>query len=154
HRARRRLPLPRPMNPLRSVGGRLSIALVGVVAAALALVDLVVVPSLGRNLLHAQLVQLKDAAPPVPAPYPAAPAPPTPVLQPARESATARVSASAALDAQTLLAVAASNLSTSRDLSNDPIANRANQLNSAVSGTVQRGENRYAEVARPLPGGG
>ena len=32
HRARRRLPLPRPVNPLRSVGARLGLALAVVVA--------------------------------------------------------------------------------------------------------------------------
>jgi signal transduction histidine kinase len=142
------------MNPLRSVGGRLSLALVVVVAAALALVDLIVVPSLEHNLIHAKLVQLKDAAPGIAAQYAAATVDPTPTLQAAGESASARVSVFSALDVQTLIPVADSNLSSSRDLSNDPIANQANQLGTAVSGTVQRGENRYAEFARPLSGGG
>src|SRR5205814_1100143 len=63
HRARRGLPLPRSMNPFRSVGGRLSIALALVVAAALALVDLIVVPSLERNLIDSKLSELHDSAP-------------------------------------------------------------------------------------------
>ena len=46
HRARRRVPLPRPVNPLRSVGARLALALLVVVAGALAIVYLIVVPSL------------------------------------------------------------------------------------------------------------
>ena len=43
------------MNPLRSVGARLGLALAVVVAAALVLVDLIVVPSLERNLIDAKL---------------------------------------------------------------------------------------------------
>ena len=57
------------MNPLRSVGTRLGLALAIVVAAALALVDLIVVPSLERNLVHAKIAQLRDAAPAIAAQY-------------------------------------------------------------------------------------
>src|SRR5204863_9040655 len=64
-RARRRLPLPRPVNPLRSVGARLGLGLAVVVAAALVLVDVIVVPSLERNLVDAKLAQLEEAAPSV-----------------------------------------------------------------------------------------
>jgi hypothetical protein len=46
------------VNPLRSVGARLGLALAVVVAAALILVDLIVVPSLERNLIDAKLHQL------------------------------------------------------------------------------------------------
>ena len=141
------------MNPLRSVGGRLSIALVLVVAAALALVDLIVVPSLERNLIHAKLAQLREAAPGIAAQYESAVLDPTPVLQAASESASARVSVFTALDPNTLIPVTDSNLNSSRDLSDDPIAKRANQLAASVSGTVDRGETRYAEFARPLPDG-
>ncbi len=51
------------MNPLRSVGARLGLALAVVVAGALILVDLIVVPSLERNLVNAKLTQLEEAAP-------------------------------------------------------------------------------------------
>ena len=51
------------MNPLRSVGARLGLALAVVVAAALVLVDLIVVPSLERNLVNSKLSQLREAAP-------------------------------------------------------------------------------------------
>ena len=43
------------MNPLRSVGARLSLALAFLVAGALGAVYLFVVPSLERNLVHAKL---------------------------------------------------------------------------------------------------
>ena len=51
------------MNPLRSVGGRLALALAAMVAGALLLVDLIVVPSLERNMINAKLAQLREAAP-------------------------------------------------------------------------------------------
>jgi hypothetical protein len=53
------------VNPLRSVGARLGLGLAVVVAAALVLVDLIVVPSLERNLIDAKLTQLEEAAPAV-----------------------------------------------------------------------------------------
>src|SRR5256885_798936 len=65
HRAGCRLPLPGPVNPFRSVGARLGLGLAVVVAAALVLVDLIVVPSLERKLTHAKLAQLREAAPSV-----------------------------------------------------------------------------------------
>src|SRR5437763_1064186 len=51
------------MNPLKSVGARLSLALAVVVAGALGAVYLAVVPSLQRNLTHAKLRNLERAAP-------------------------------------------------------------------------------------------
>ncbi len=51
------------MNPFRSVGARLGLGLALVVAAALVLVDLIVVPSLERNLIDSKLSQLEEAAP-------------------------------------------------------------------------------------------
>jgi hypothetical protein len=51
------------VNPLRSVGARLSLALAIVVAGALGAVYLFVVPPLERNLIHAKLSQLERVAP-------------------------------------------------------------------------------------------
>ena len=51
------------MNPLRSVGGRLSLALVVVIALALAIVYVALVPSLERRLVGAKLAELRRAAP-------------------------------------------------------------------------------------------
>ena len=51
------------MNPLRSVGARLSLALMAVVLLALGLVYLVVVPSLRNRLIDAKLTQLSKAMP-------------------------------------------------------------------------------------------
>ena len=51
------------MNPLRSVGARLSLALLVVVAGALGVVYAFVVPSLESRLVHAKLAQLERSAP-------------------------------------------------------------------------------------------
>src|SRR5436309_13860675 len=53
------------MNPLHSVGARLSLALVGVVALALGLVYLIVVPSLRQRLIDTKMNELRQAAPQV-----------------------------------------------------------------------------------------
>ena len=142
------------MNPFRSVGGRLSIALALVVAAALALVDLIVVPSLERNLIDSKLSELHDSAPGIKHQVQdAAGANLDLVLQDAAAGANARVSLFTALDPDTLLPVADSNGVSSTDLTDDPIALRAARSLSEVSGTVTRGENRYAEAALPLSAG-
>ena len=62
HRARRRLPLPRPVNPLRSVGGRLALALLVVVAGVLAIVYVIVVPSYRHSLQNTELEQPRRLA--------------------------------------------------------------------------------------------
>ena len=51
------------MNPLRSVGASLSLALAVLVAGSLGAVYVVVVPSLERNLVNAKLSQLEHVAP-------------------------------------------------------------------------------------------
>ena len=51
------------MNPLRSVGGRLALGLALVVAGALLLADLIVVPSLEKHLIDSKLSQLRHDTP-------------------------------------------------------------------------------------------
>src|SRR5262249_37909597 len=63
HRARGRLPLPGTVNPFRSVGARLRLALVIVVTLALLLVYLAVVPSLRSRLVGAKLSRMQNAIP-------------------------------------------------------------------------------------------
>jgi len=48
------------MNPLRSVGGRLALALLVVVGGALAIVYFIVVPSYQSSLIDARLHGLRD----------------------------------------------------------------------------------------------
>jgi signal transduction histidine kinase len=141
------------MNPFRSVGGRLSLALAVVVAAALALVDLIVVPSLERNLIDSKLAQLREAGPGIRRQVLATPTYNRDlVVQNAAVSANARVSVFYELDAQTLLPAADSN-ARSTDLAEDPIALRTARTGREASGTVERKENRFAEAALPMADG-
>ena len=146
------------MNPFRSVGARLSLALALVVAGALTLVYLIVIPSLQQRLIHSKLSQLKTAVPQIKEELP-----PTQFgdwqsfLESASSTADARVVVYTILTPATKTAKASvnpigdSHIATgSRDVANDPIAQRAADTFAPASGTVTRGETRYAEVAVPV----
>jgi signal transduction histidine kinase len=145
------------VNPLRSVGGRLGLALAVVVAGALVLVDLIVVPTLERNLIHSKLSQLREVAPPI-----AKRLGSSTVyelhdrLVAAAESADARVVYFTLLDPNplSLTVFDDSRPVTSADVEDDPLVNRAyNAYPHLVSGTVTHGGRRYAEVAFPVQNG-
>jgi signal transduction histidine kinase len=144
------------MNPLRSVGGRLSLALLVVVAGALAVVYALVVPSLQNSLENAKLSQLRRAS-----------------IALAREVPSNRYgvawlnfpeNAAASTNARVVLfdyvspppalvPVGDSRAVSSRDVATDRIALQAAVTLEPVSGTIERGDDRYAEVARPTPSG-
>jgi signal transduction histidine kinase len=145
------------MNPFRSVGARLSLALALVVAGALTLVYLIVIPSLQQRLINAKLSQLKAALPQI------SEAVPQYVggdwqgfLERSASAADARVVyytiyTPATRTQPAALSVAADSHSlTSTDVAFDPIAERAANTFAEASGTVTRGENRFAEVAVPV----
>jgi len=141
------------MNPLRSVGARLGLALAVVVAGALILVDLIVVPSLERNLINANLTRLEEAAPTagsrllLSSSYAL-----DDTIQSAASSADARVVYFKPLtyDPPMLSVNGDSSAVTSTDVENDPLALRAFAEARAVHGTVTSGGVRYAEAAYPL----
>jgi signal transduction histidine kinase len=138
------------VNPLKSVGARLSLALAVVVAAALALVDLIVVPSLERNLTNAKLQHLRKAAPVISSQITSVTAPNLDLqLQRAAKAANARVSVFTPLDAGTLIPVGDSS-GLVNDLGQDPIALQASHTLRRASGTVERGDERFAEAALPI----
>jgi signal transduction histidine kinase len=144
------------MNPLRSVGARLGLGLAIVVAAALVLVDLIVVPSLERNLVNAKLSQLREAAPGVGSQLLNS----TSFglddnIQIAAASANARVIYFTPLDwhPPKLLVTSDSSPVTSADVENDRLVPRAFNEGRPVSGTVTTHGERFAEVAYPLFGG-
>ena len=144
------------MNPLRSVGARLGLGLAVVVAAALVLVDLIVVPSLERNLIDAKLSQLAEAAPTVGSRL--LNTPPTTLddaIQTAAADSDARVVYFRPLDYNppSLSVFDDSSPVTSADVADDPIALRAFAEDRAVRGEVTSGGARYAEAAYPLLGG-
>jgi two-component system, OmpR family, sensor kinase len=141
------------MNPLRSVGAKLSLALAAIVAGALAIVYLIVVPSLERNLVDAKRTQLRRALPGVVRQLPNSPYLWQDFAQTAAESTNARV---VLLDTLyegppvTLTTSADSNLVESTDVERDPIAIKAATRLERVEGTTVRHGQRYAEVAAPV----
>ncbi len=138
------------MNPLRSVGARLSLALVVVVAGALGVVYAIVVPSLERNLVHAKLSQLERAVAGLRRQIPRDTAAWPDFVENASASANARVVIFAPLG-QTLSPFQDSSQGqTSADVENDSIAERASTTLRAAHGTVTRKEQRYAEAAVPF----
>jgi signal transduction histidine kinase len=143
------------MNPLRSVGARLSLALVAVVAGALALVYVVVVPSLQQRLIDAKLAQLRAVMPQISQTVPQDQfAVWTDFLETASTTADARVVYYAMhppVNGHTLLSpLEDSHHVKGRDVESDPIAQRAADSFDDASGTVTRNGTTFAEVARPV----
>jgi two-component system OmpR family sensor kinase len=145
------------VNPLRSVGGRLALGLALVVAGALLLVDLIVVPSLERNLVESKLGQLREVAPGVAKRLSA-----TTDFQlheqvvTEAENVDARVVYFTALEYNPpkLSVFEDSNAVTSADVEDDPLVVRGfNAYPNTASGTVRSAGKRFAEVAYPLPTG-
>jgi signal transduction histidine kinase len=142
------------MNPLRSVGARLGLGLAIVVALALLLVGLIVVPSLERNLVDAKLTQLRKAAPRIGHQLVNARSETLDeVIQSAAADANARVVWFHFLGADELTVFADSNPVTVADVENDRLVPRAYREDRMVSGTVTEGGERFAEVAYPEIGG-
>jgi len=144
------------MNPLRSVGARLGLGLAVVVAAALVLVDLIVVPSLERKLTNAKLAQLREAAPSVGVGLANSPSYALDdTIQAAEASTDARVVYFTVLvyNPPTIVVRADSNTVSSADVENDPLALRAFTEFKPVSGTVTSRGEHFAEAAYPLAAG-
>ncbi len=145
------------MNPLRSVGARLTVALALLVAGALGVVYAIVVPSLEHNLVGAKVAQLRRAAPAVSHQLPAWTAssawPDT--LATLSQSANARVVVYQVLSANplSLSVFQDSNPVSSSDVQNDSVAQRAFVTGKMATGTVNRNEARWAEAAMPLGNG-
>jgi two-component system OmpR family sensor kinase len=141
------------VNPLRSVGARLGLGLAVVVAAALVLVDLIVVPSLERNLIDAKLTQLEEAAPAVGSSLLLSPSYALDdAIQAAQVSSDARVVYFRPLtyEPPKLLVNGDSSPVTSADVENDRFALRAFAEARSARGTVTTHGVRYAEAAYPL----
>jgi signal transduction histidine kinase len=144
------------MSPFRGVGGRIALALVLVVAGALAIVYLIVVPTYRDALISARLDSLETSMRKVIASPPAAEYLTQQwVEDEASPEANARVvvfTYSDYPDQGSLLVFADSNGLVSADVGNDPIALRAGRKQTLARGTVTRKGQEYAEVAYPLLG--
>jgi signal transduction histidine kinase len=146
------------MNPLRSVGARLSLALVAVVAGALALVYVIVVPSLQQRLIDSKLDQLRAVMPQISQDVPQAPLFDDwqIFLERASQTADARVvvyeivaPANVARHARIVPLQDSHNVN-SRDVATDPIGQRAADTFDIASGTTTRNGTEFAEVAVPV----
>jgi signal transduction histidine kinase len=141
------------MNPLRSVGARLGLGLAIVVAAALGLVHLIVVPSLKQNLIDAKLDQLREAVPLVARDLILSDLSSLDdTLQSAAASTDARVVYFTRLSRKRLIVFADSNPLTAADVQGDPIALRAHLRSDLETGTIKSGGKRFAEAAYSVAG--
>ncbi|HEX4520868.1 MAG TPA: HAMP domain-containing sensor histidine kinase [Gaiellaceae bacterium] len=143
------------MNPLRTVGGRLALALLVVVGGALAIVYLVVVSSYRSSLVNTRLKDMSHTVALIADKPRQAPGEVFPSTEWIEDEALpvaggARVAVfSAALDEP----VADSNGGTSVDLEHDPLVARAERGHGIVSSAVDRDGSTYAEAAVALKGG-
>jgi signal transduction histidine kinase len=147
------------VNPFRSVGARLSLALVVVVAGALAVVYAIVVPSLERNLVDARRSQLERAAPELAGQLVSAngtvfPLAAEEVVRTGATTLNARVAVFQAIEQfpPVLITQADSDPEDSWALERDPIALRTAQTLRPASGVVTRGGQKFAEAAVVAPG--
>ena len=139
----------------RSVGARLSLALLLVVAIALGIVYLAVVPSLENRLVNARFSQLESAARGL---KPRAESPSIifqDFVEKAARDTGARVmvfTVTPTPEGKTVGApTAESNLGqSSQDVNEDPVATRAALTLRLQRGTLSRGDARWAEVAVPF----
>jgi signal transduction histidine kinase len=135
---------------LRGVRLRLALALVLVVAGALAVVYLIVVPSLESELVTAKLDQLEVDAQTVARGSRDEAGNEQPYAEAAASVVQARVVFYSVLD-DLLLIQGDSNLSSSVDVDRDPTAVRAAETGELQRDTVERGGRLIAEVAIPVP---
>jgi signal transduction histidine kinase len=144
------------VNPLRTVGGRLALALLVVVGGALAIVYLVVVPLYRSSLVDARLQDLRHTIARISAKPRGAPGEVFPSTAWIEDEALpvaggARV---VVFSAPPLLEpVADSNAGTSLDVEHDRLARRASKATGIVSSAVNRDGSTYAEAAVALRNG-
>jgi signal transduction histidine kinase len=141
------------MRRFSGVGARLGLALLVVLAGAMGLVYLIVVPSLENRLVDSRLSQLQRAADGLARELPADRFRWPDFLDSASESANARVVVYDYLGPPTVLVIVGdSRGARSTDVENDRLALRSATGQKAASGTVIHRGARYAEAASPVPG--
>ena len=134
----------------RSVGAQLSLALLLVVAIALGIVYLSVVPSLRNRVVNTRVAQLERTAAEVGSHVTkSAVFDPDFVLTASEKHAGARVALLWQVNPESVW-VRQDSGQVGSELENDPIATRALHSGKAQHGTVTSGESRYAEAAVPV----
>jgi len=141
------------VNPLRSVGARLSLALAAVVLGALAIVWVALVPTLERRLVDGRLAELATTARAVSGEA-AGSAMSQDVVDEASRGVDARVVYFRPLARGVISPVFDSaHLLLSQDVERDPVARAAAVRPGVRRGRVRRNGNEYAEVAVADGGG-
>jgi two-component system OmpR family sensor kinase len=142
-------------HPFRSVGAQLSLALLLVVAAALAIVYVAVVPSLEKRLVNTRVSQLEGTAKQL---RPKVDQDEGWVMSPDNVSTAATRSGSRVILVQPLLDTLLDVQDSlpgdvSRDVEQDPILARAIRTDKPQRGTLDQGGEHYAEAVVPVRGG-
>jgi two-component system, OmpR family, sensor kinase len=143
------------VSPFRSVGGRLALALLVVVAGVLAIVYLIVVPSYRASLEDTELKSLAASLRKAIPDFPSEAYRKQEYASSIEPQVNARVVVFDLLGdlPAPLVPVADSNLeSDSSDVQNDPVAFDAIQHSTLAGGTVTREGQTFAEVAYPIGG--
>ena len=145
------------MSRLRSVGARLSLALMLVVAGVLAIIYLALVPTLERNLVDSRLGDLARAAEALEPSVPGNDSRWNEFVLNRAPAVNARVAIVEPLSQEQssfIRVVADSNQTGSVDLARDPIASKAARTGEAQRGVIRVNEESYTEAAIPIiPGG-
>jgi two-component system, OmpR family, sensor kinase len=139
------------VNPLGSVGGRLSLALLTVVVGVLAIVYLIIVPSYQRSLENAELGSLTSSLEHVALPkFPQSDTGLQIFTETTQPLVNARVVVFNQLSAKGMLEPFADSGTEQQSIENDPIARQALTQTAVARGTVSRDGQKYAEVAVPI----
>jgi signal transduction histidine kinase len=138
----------------RSVGAQLSLALLLVVAIALGIVYLTVVPSLRDRAVKTRVTQMEGIAKRVrPEVTDIAPIDPEFVATASQENESVRIALLDRINSQSTVVPQQDTFPVSRDLQGDPVATRALDSGRPSHGTVSRNETTYAEAAVPVLNG-
>ncbi len=144
------------MNRFRTVGVKLTLALAGLVAGALAIVYIAVVPSLENRLIDSRLDQLQQSAPLVRNTIFSSEATVglDDILRFESEQRNARLVVYEYLNPNPLfLTPIGDSRGFGQALSSDPVAQRAAERGQLERDVVERGGAKFAEVALPYRGG-
>jgi signal transduction histidine kinase len=136
---------------IRGIRLRLALALLLVVAGALAVVYLIVVPSLESELVNARVEQLEEDARALGRGYENDVGAEQTYAEAGASVFQERVVIYTELGENSLLILGDSNPTTSTDVERDPFALRAARTGRLQSGTIERRGREFAEAALPLP---
>jgi signal transduction histidine kinase len=137
----------------QSVGAQLSLALLLVVAIALGIVYLTVVPSLRNRVVNTRISQLERVAAKLRADLTPTTALPDFVLTASEENGNIRVALLNRVNSQSMVEPQQDSGQVGGSLEADPVATRALDAGELQHGTVERGDATYAEAAVPVLGG-